>query len=172
MIESLENTGVPQACGTKSDGVRLGDFIFVSGQLPINTDGTMSTGDIKEQTRLCLDHVKGVLQKAGLDLRYVLQIRIYLSDISEEAAMCEVFNEVFNAPYPARSCVGVAGLQGGAKIEMEASNPNNSARVFGTLNVRIACIFLPLIWRFFSNSYLVRFPVQSNLSSFLSYSST
>lgn len=120
MIESLENTGVPQACGTKSDGVRLGDFIFVSGQLPINTDGTMSTGDIKEQTRLCLDHVKGVLQKAGLDLRYVLQIRIYLSDISEEAAMCEVFNEVFNAPYPARSCVGVAGLQGGAKIEMEA----------------------------------------------------
>lgn len=120
MIESLKDTGVPQARGTRSDGVRLGDFIFVSGQLPLEEDGRMCTGDIQEQTAVCLNHVKSVLEKAGLGLQYVLQVRIYLTDMKDEEKMSAVFDRYFNLVSPARVCVGVAELQGGAEIEIEA----------------------------------------------------
>jgi 2-iminobutanoate/2-iminopropanoate deaminase len=120
MIESIENTGVPQAKGTGSAGVKLGDFIFVSGQLPLQEDGMMCQGDIREQTRICLHNLQQVLRAAGLDLHYILQIRIYLTDMNEEPAMSEVFNEIMPQPQPARVCVGAAALQGGSHIEMEA----------------------------------------------------
>lgn len=120
MLETIKDTGTQQARGTHSAGVKLGDFIFVSGQLPLLKDGTVCTGDIREQTELCIENMQAVLKACGLCLSYVVQVRIYLTDMAEEEAMSEVFDRYFNAPSPARLCVGVSSLQGGAHVEIEA----------------------------------------------------
>ncbi len=105
--------------GPYSPAVKLGDFVYVSGQLPLHDDGKMDD-TIEQQTRTCLENMKDVLASQNLELRHVVKTTIYLTDIHDFDKMNQVYAEYFSEPYPARSCVQVAALPKNAKVEIEA----------------------------------------------------
>lgn len=120
MIKSIINTGnAPEAIGPYSQGVKLGDLVFVSGQLPIDpATGIMAEG-ISEQTRQSLQNVKAILEEAGVSLEKVVKTTVFLKDMNEFAGMNEVYKEFFKGDYPARSTVQVARLPKDASVEIE-----------------------------------------------------
>lgn len=106
--------------GPYSHAIDAGSFVFLSGQTPIDpATGEVVEGGITEQTRQSLSNLKHVLEEAGLTPDDVQRVTVYLTDMSNFDAMNEVYAGFFEAPYPARVCVGVTGLCGGALIEIE-----------------------------------------------------
>ena len=95
-------------------------MVFVSGQLPINPEtGEFAEGGVKELTRQSLTNMQHILAEVGLTLDNVVKTTVYLADMSDFAAMNEVYAEFFSAPYPARSAVAVKTLPKGALVEIE-----------------------------------------------------
>ena len=120
IFEPIHSQNAPKAVGPYSPALQAGDFICLSGQLPIDpSTGKMVEGDIRVQTRQCLKNLEAVLNERGLDLSYIMMVRVYLSDMGDFAGMNEVYAQMFKEPYPARLCVGVS-LLNGAKGEIEA----------------------------------------------------
>lgn len=115
----IEPKNGPAAIGPYSPAIKLGDFVYVSGQLPVNEAGEIVSDSIEEQTRQCIKNIENVLAGANLKLHHVMKTTIFMSDLSEFVKMNEVYAECFAQPYPARSCVQVAALPKGAKIEIE-----------------------------------------------------
>ena len=111
----------PAAIGPYSQAVMDGDFVFVSGQLPIDCEtGEFPSEDIAEQTKQSLENIKAILEKAGYDMNRVLKTTVYLQDMDDFTAMNEVYEKYFSAPYPARAAFQVGKLPKGAKVEIEA----------------------------------------------------
>jgi 2-iminobutanoate/2-iminopropanoate deaminase len=113
----------PGAIGPYSQGVTFSDLLFTSGQLPIDPATGAIAEDVKEQARVALANVSAVLEAGGSCLENVLKVTVFLDDISDFAAVNEVYAEVFDGKgaYPARSAVEVAKLpKPGAKVEIEA----------------------------------------------------
>jgi len=119
MKKEIVTQKAPGAIGPYSQGINLGDLIITSGQLPIDPETKEMPEDIKEQTRISLSNVKGILEEAGSSLDKVVKATVYLADINDFAAMNEVYGEFFKAPFPARSAFEVAKLPLGAKVEIE-----------------------------------------------------
>lgn len=108
------------AVGPYSHGVLSGDFVFLSGQTPIDsTTGKLAEGDISDQTEQCFLNLFGVLQAAGLDSSDVVKVNVFLTDMGSFAAMNAVYENKFEKPYPARTTIGVAALPLGAQVEIE-----------------------------------------------------
>lgn len=106
--------------GPYSHAVDAGEFVFLSGQTPIDpATGEIVSGGIREQTRQSFSNLFHVLWEAGLTADHVQQVKVYLTDMNNFDAMNEVYAEMFEEPYPARVTVGVTGLCGGALIEIE-----------------------------------------------------
>ena len=103
-----------------SPAVRAGDFVFVSGQVPVDANGNMVAGGIKEQTRQVLENIKAALALAGARMEDVVKTTVYLADFSDFQAMNAVYVRAFPTDPPARATVGVSALPRGAKIELEA----------------------------------------------------
>ena len=80
----------------------------------------MIAGDIKAQTRQCLENMKALLKEADMEMKYVVKTTVFLKDMDDFSAMNEVYQEYFEEPYPARSACSVSGLSGGALVEIEA----------------------------------------------------
>ncbi len=119
--EAIHSVNAPKAIGPYSPAVRIGDFIFLSGQIPIDpATGKIEAEDIKGQTRQVLNNMKAILAECGIDMNYILKTNVYLTDMNEFAAMNEVYAEYFEAPYPARCAAEVSKLAMGAKVEIEA----------------------------------------------------
>ena len=94
--------------------------MFISGQLPIDpATGNFAEGGIRELTRQSLENVKSILTEAGLTLADVVKTTVFLADMSDFAAMNEVYAEYFTAPAPARSAVAVKTLPKGGLVEIE-----------------------------------------------------
>lgn len=111
----------PTAIGPYSQAVRCGDLVFVSGQLGLDPDSmTMVSGGVEEETRQAMKNLKAILAAAGSSLRRTVKVRIYLADIADFARVNEVYSGFMEAPYPARSCMAVAGLPKQARVEIEA----------------------------------------------------
>jgi len=111
----------PAAVGPYSPAVRVGDWVFCSGQIPIDPKtGQLVQGSIAEQTRQCLENLKAVLAGAGLELKHVVKTTVFMTDLSQFSAMNEVYAQYFEEPYPARSTVQVGALPKGALVEIEA----------------------------------------------------
>ncbi len=113
----------PGAIGPYSQGMTFGDLVFTSGQLPIDPATGEMPQDIKEQARVALKNVEAVLSAGGSSLANALKLTVFLDDITDFAAVNEVYAEIFEtgAPYPARSAVEVAKLpKPGALVEIEA----------------------------------------------------
>lgn len=119
MIERLSPPGIPAPRGPYSPAVRAGDFIFVSGQVPVDpATNQLSSGDIKHETRIVLNNVKLVLEGAGATLADVVRVGVYIGDGKDFAAMNEVYSEFFGADKPARSTI-VCGFAAEIKVEID-----------------------------------------------------
>ena len=118
--EIISTKNAPQAIGPYSQGIKIGDFIFTSGQIPINPETGELVSDIQKATRQSLENVKAVLEAAGTTLRNVVKVSIFVKDMNDFALINEIYAEYFNENPPARSCVEVARLPKDAVIEIEA----------------------------------------------------
>lgn len=103
-----------------STAVRVGDIIFLSGQIGIDDKGAVVPGGIGGQTRACLESIRDILASYGAGMADVVQTRIFLTDFAGYADYNRVYQEFFSAPFPTRSTVGTPGLALGAGIEIEA----------------------------------------------------
>jgi 2-iminobutanoate/2-iminopropanoate deaminase len=118
-IEHLSPAGVPAPRGPYSAAVRAGDYIFVSGQVPVDpATNELSTGDIQEQTRMVLNNVSLVLDGAGATMADVVRVGVYLGDGNDFAAMNEVYAEFFGHTKPARSTI-VCSFIAAIKVEID-----------------------------------------------------
>jgi 2-iminobutanoate/2-iminopropanoate deaminase len=103
-----------------SEAVRVGDLVFLSGQLGI-TPGSMKLveGGIKEQARQTMQNIKSTLEAHGYSMKNLVKCTVFLADMSEWGTFNEVYRTFFDGPFPARSAMGVNGLALGARVEVE-----------------------------------------------------
>ena len=121
MKEIISTTGAPGAIGPYSQAVKAGDFLFVSGQLPIDpATGAFAGDDISAQTRQSLTNVKNIVEAAGMTMADVVRVGVFLQDMEHFGAMNAVYGEFFTADCPARAAVQVARLPKHALVESAA----------------------------------------------------
>ena len=118
--DPIRTSKAPAAVGPYSQGVRAGELIFTSGQLPMLPDGEMEAVDIGTLTGRALSNISAVLEEAGASLADVVKVVVFLKNMDDFAAMNAVYSEAFSEPYPARSCIEVSRLPKDAPIEIEA----------------------------------------------------
>ncbi len=106
--------------GPYSAAYRAGDLLFVSGQIPLGPGGEIVGEGIAEQTRACLENVRGVLAAAGATPEKVVKATVFLTDMADFPAVNEIYGEFFQQHRPARACVQVCALPKGARVEIEA----------------------------------------------------
>jgi len=106
--------------GPYSPAIRAGDFLFISGQIPLDPQGGLFSGPIEAQTQRCLEQIKEILAAAGGTLKDLVKVTIYLVDMKDFDAVNRAYAAYFDLEPPARACVGVAALPKGARIEIEA----------------------------------------------------
>jgi reactive intermediate/imine deaminase len=110
----------PAAIGPYSQAVRVGDTIWISGQIPLDPmTKELVPGDVEAQIRRVFDNLKAIVVAAGASFDDVVKANVYLTDLANFALVNKVMGEYFNEPYPARAAVGVAALPRGAQVEVE-----------------------------------------------------
>ena len=120
MIEPLSPPGVPAPRGPYSPAVRAGDFIFVSGQGPVDpVTNEMRLGDIRQETRIVLSNIQRILEGCGATIADVVKCSVFLADGTDFAAMNEVYVEYFGANKPARTTVACRFAIPGMKVEID-----------------------------------------------------
>ncbi len=113
--------GQPEPISHYTDAVRAGDLLFVSGCVPVDSDGSLVPGDVVAQTRQVFANVGAVLAAAGASFRDVVKVTVFLTDIDDRAAVNTVRQEVFGEARPASTLVEISKLAiPGARIEIEA----------------------------------------------------
>jgi 2-iminobutanoate/2-iminopropanoate deaminase len=118
----IATTKAPKAIGPYSQGIEAGNLVFTSGQLPIDAaTGQLEKEDIKKAARNSLENCKAVLEEAGTSFENAVKTTVFMVDLSDFAAMNEVYASYFPENPPARSCIQVAALPMGAKIEIEVA---------------------------------------------------
>ena len=111
----------PAAIGPYSQAVRAGNTVYFSGQIPLDpATGNLVDGDIAAQARRAFDNLKAVAEAGGGSLDRIVRLGLYLTDLSQFAAVNAVMQDYFAAPYPARSTIEVSGLPKGAAFEVDA----------------------------------------------------
>lgn len=117
---SISTPDAPQAIGPYSQAIRAGQFLFLSGQIPLDpVSGEVVAGDVRAQTRRVLDNVAGVLAAAGVSMDAVVKTTVFLIDLADFTAMNEVYATAFEEPAPARSTVQVSRLPRDVRVEIE-----------------------------------------------------
>jgi 2-iminobutanoate/2-iminopropanoate deaminase len=111
----------PAAIGPYSQAVRAGDMLFVSGQTSVDpATGAIAPGGPAAEAEQCLKNIRAILLAAGMDMRHVVKVTVFLTDMTHFAPVNEVYAKAFSVPFPARACVAVRGLPLGCLVEMEA----------------------------------------------------
>jgi 2-iminobutanoate/2-iminopropanoate deaminase len=120
MLERLIAPGAPQPRGPYSHAVRAGDFIFVSGQGPIDpVTNELKVGDVASETRATLENIRNILKAAGADLADVVKCGVFLTDIRDFAGMNQVYSQFFGDIRPARTTVQAVLPAHGSKVEID-----------------------------------------------------
>ncbi len=118
--EIITSSKAPKAIGPSSQAVRAGEFLFCSGQIPLDpATGELVDGGIEVQTERVMDNISAVLAAAGLAFGDVVKSTIFLADLQDFALVNEVYGKRFPSDPPARSTVEVRGLPKGARVEIE-----------------------------------------------------
>ena len=118
----IATQSAPQAIGPYSQGIKIGNTVWISGQIPLDPASMeMVTGDIGAEAEQVFSNLKAVAAAAGGSLDDAVKINISLTDLGDFEAVNTIMANHFNEPYPARACVQVAALPKGARIEVEAT---------------------------------------------------
>jgi reactive intermediate/imine deaminase len=118
---AIHTNAAPSAIGTYSQAIRVGNTVYVSGQIPLDpATGELVDGDITAQITQVFDNLKAVAEGAGLSLNHAVKITVFLTDLSHFAKVNEIMANYFELPYPARAALGVAALPKGAEVEADA----------------------------------------------------
>lgn len=119
--EIIQTNKAPQAIGTYSQAVKVGNTVYISGQIPLVPE-TMEVieGDIAVHIRRVFENLKAIAQAAGGDLKDIVKLNVFLTDLGNFPTVNEVMSEYMKEPYPARAAIGVAALPKDVKVEMDA----------------------------------------------------
>ena len=119
--QALNAPGAPKAMGAYSPALRAGNFLFISGQIPLDpATGALVEGSMAEQAEQVMKNLTAVLAGAGLDFSHVVRTTVFINDMDQFAAMNEVYAKYIVDPPPARSTVQVARLPRNVAIEIDA----------------------------------------------------
>ena len=119
--EIISTENAPKAIGPYSQAVKAGNFMFISGQIPLDPKtGDLVSESIEDQAKQVLNNIKSICKAAGYSLDDIVKISIFLTDLGNFATVNDVMKEYFAEPYPARATVEVSGLPLGVNIEIEA----------------------------------------------------
>ena len=117
----IQTDQAPAAIGPYSQAVRVGDFLYTSGQIALDPQsGEFLSGEIEQETERTIENISAILKAGGLSLDNVIKTTAYLTDLSHFARMNHIYEKYFSGNKPARACVQVAALPKGAKVEIEA----------------------------------------------------
>lgn len=119
--EIIHTEKAPQAIGTYSQAVKVDNTVYLSGQIPLVPE-TMEVieGDISVQIRRVFENLQAVCQAAGGDLKDIVKLNIFLTDLANFPTVNEIMADFFSEPYPARAAIGVASLPKAVGVEMDA----------------------------------------------------
>ena len=121
MSGAVSTSSAPRALGPYSQAIRAGQFLFVSGQVPLDpSTGELVAGSITDQTRRTLENIGEILKAAGSSFQQVVRTTVYLADLADFPAMNETYATFFAAPQPARSTIQAAKLPKDSRIEIDA----------------------------------------------------
>ena len=118
-MKVISTKNAPAAIGPYSQALDMGGMVFVSGQIPVDPAAGTMADDVRAQAAQSLTNLKSILAEAGLGMSDVIKTTVCLADLGDFAAVNEVYASFFSEPYPARSCVQVAAIPRGAKVEIE-----------------------------------------------------
>ncbi len=119
--KQIQTSQAPSAIGPYSQAIRIGEFLYTSGQIALNPENMeMMNGTIEEETEWVLNNVAAILKADGMNLGHVIKTTVYLTDLGEFARVNQVYEKFFGETKPARACVQVAALPKGAKVEIDA----------------------------------------------------
>lgn len=116
----ISTEGAPKAIGTYSQAVKVGDTVYLSGQIGLDPATMHLVEGIETQVRRVFDNLSAVTQAAGGSLADIVKLNIFLTDLGHFALVNSIMAEYFKEPYPARAAVGVASLPRGALVEADA----------------------------------------------------
>jgi len=118
---TIQTEQAPAAIGPYSQAIRIGDFLYTSGQIALDPEsGMFLSGEIEEETEQTLKNISAILQAGGVNFENVIKTTVYLSDLNDFTRMNQVYEKYFSKNKPARACVQVAALPKGAKVEIDA----------------------------------------------------
>jgi 2-iminobutanoate/2-iminopropanoate deaminase len=111
----------PAAIGPYSQAVKVGNLMFISGQIPIDpATGNVVEGDVQVQTKQCINNLKAICEAVGASLNDIVKTSVFVKDMNEFAKVNETYGEFFKEEAPARACVEVACLPKNVAVEIEA----------------------------------------------------
>ncbi len=117
----IQTPNAPSAIGPYSQAIRIGEFIYTSGQIALDPESMeMKNGEIEEETELVLKNIEAILKADNMNLGHVIKTTVYLTDLGEFSRMNQIYERFFAETKPARACVQVAALPKGAKVEIDA----------------------------------------------------
>lgn len=120
MRDAVSTNAAPAAIGPYSQAVRAGQFLFLSGQIPLDpSTGVVVPGDVATQAHRVMLNIQAVLHAAGATFEHVVRTTIFLADLADFAIVNEVYGGYFGTPPPARSTVQVAGIPKGSRLEID-----------------------------------------------------
>ena len=120
MKQVLNTDKAPKAIGTYSQAVRVGNIVFISGQIPLIPESMELEQGFTAQAHRVFKNLQAICQEVGGDLANIVKLNIYVTDLANFAELNEIMGSYFSAPYPARAAVQISALPKGALVEMEA----------------------------------------------------
>lgn len=120
MKKVISTNNAPKAVGPYSQAIECDNFIFISGQLPIDPNTGEMPQEIGKQTEYCIKNIQAILNSVGLDLKNVVKTTVFMTDLTKFPVMNEFYSKFFNENPPARSTIEVKALPKGASVEIEA----------------------------------------------------
>ena len=138
MKKIVSTNEAPAAVGPYSQAVRVGQFVFTAGQIPLDPkSGQIVSEDISEQTRRVMDNLKAVLAAENLGFQHIVKTTIFLTDMGDFQAVNEIYGACFTQLPPARSTVQVSALPKGARVEIECIAISDQTPAGGQLTVDV-----------------------------------
>lgn len=119
MVKAIHTENAPAAIGPYSQAIQAGEFLFVSGQIPVNpATGEVAEG-IEKQTEQVMENIKAILTEAGTDFSQAVKFTIYLNSMDDFATVNEIYGKYLVEPYPARATIEISRLPKDVLVEID-----------------------------------------------------